>query len=151
MIKKSHLFIIILIFLHHCGYTPIYKGLVNANFAIVIKEIRGDRDLGNSIKSNLNRYRITDGKKLFYVSASSNYLKNSISKDTTGKTTEYQLKAVTVFKIEKENIIKEIKITESFNMKSKNNKFEENEYELILKESMANTIVQKLILQLNRL
>ena len=80
-----------------------------------------------------------------------NLFKNSISKDTTGKTTEYQLKAVTVFKIEKENIIKEIKKIESINMKSKDNKFEESEYELILKENMAKTIVQKLILQLNRL
>tara|TARA_Y100000768_G_scaffold148347_1_gene110692 strand:+ start:2069 stop:2446 length:378 start_codon:yes stop_codon:yes gene_type:complete len=125
--------------------------MINANFAVVIKEIRGDRDLGNSIKSNLNRYQTTEGEKIFYVSASSTYLKNSISKDTTGKTTEYQLKAVTIFKVEKENIIKEIKITESFNMKSKDNKFEESEYELILKENMAKTIVQKLILQLNRL
>ncbi len=151
MVKKSYLLILILIFLHHCGYTPIYKGMINANFAVVIKEIRGDRDLGNSIKSNLNRYQTTEGEKIFYVSASSTYLKNSISKDTTGKTTEYQLKAVTIFKVEKENIIKEIKITESFNMKSKDNKFEESEYELILKENMAKTIVQKLILQLNRL
>ena len=151
MIKKSYLFIIILIFLHHCGYTPIYKGTINANFAIVIKEIRGDRDLGNYIKSNLNKYQATEGKKIFHISASSTYLKNSISKDATGKTTEYQLKVVSIFKVEKENIIKEIKITESFNMKSKDNKFEENEYELILKENMANTIVQKLILQVNRL
>ena len=45
------------------GTPQFTKGLVNADFAIVIKEIRGDRDLGNSIKSNLNRYRITDGKK----------------------------------------------------------------------------------------
>ena len=36
-------------------------------------------------------------------------------------------------------------------MKSKNNKFEEAEYEMILKENLATSIVQRLISQLNRM
>ena len=151
MFKKIFLTLFILFLFNSCGYTPIYKGIVNANFNIILNEINGDRDIGNFIKSNLNRYETNSSDKEFNVSVSSNYQKNSISKDTTGKTTEYELKAVSVFKIEKNNKFKEIRIVETFNMKSKNNKFEEAEYEMILKENLATSIVQRLILQLNRM
>jgi len=120
MFKKIFLTLFILVLFNSCGYTPIYKGIVNANFNIILNEINGDRDIGNFIKSNLNRYETNSSDKEFNVSVSSNYQKNSISEDTTGKTTEYELKAVSIFKIEKNNNFKEIKIIETFNIKLKN-------------------------------
>ncbi len=151
MFKKTYLIIFCLLIFNSCGYTPIYKGMINANFKIIVNEIRGDRDIGNFIKSNLNRYEVIDSEKIFRINVSSNYSKNSIAKDTTGKTTEYQLKLISIFEVNNKEIIKEIKITETFNMKSKDNKFEESEYETILKENLVSSVVQKLLLQLNRL
>ena len=151
MFKKIFITIFIFIVITSCGYSPVYKGFKNIDFAVAVDEVKGDRDIGNLIKSNLNRYSSSPGDKIFSVKVFTRYSKNSIAKDTTGNTTDYRLKVESTFQIQTDELIKKINITETFDMKSKTNKFEELESETILKENISNTIVNKLLTLLTRL
>lgn len=150
MYKKSIILIVFFIMLNNCGYAPLYKGS-NSKFSIEIMKQDGNRDINNLLSSNLERFsnKSKETKKNYEIMINSLYAKNIIAKDAKGKSTDYQLKIDIKFKINIEGKSKIINFTETFNMKGQNNNFEEKEYETIIKKNMVNTIVQKLILQLN--
>ena len=151
MYKKSLILIVIFIILNSCGYAPLYIES-NSKFSIEIVRQDGDRDINNLLSSNLKRFsnktsEVTE--KNYKIMINSLYAKNIIAKDAKGKSTDYQLKIDINFNINIEDKTKIIKFSEIFNMKGQDNNFEEKKYESIIKKNMVNTIVQKLILQLN--
>lgn len=148
---KKNLIIIFLFFLTSCGYAPMYSSENNTNFKISIIENNGDRDINNLINQNLKRYSNENSNDNLDIKINSVYGKNSIAKDTTGNTTDYEIKISTIFQIKTDNIEKEIIISENFTFKSLSSNFEELEYEKTVKENMVRNIIQKFILQLSRL
>lgn len=148
MHKKSLILIVLLVMLNNCGYTPLYLGS-NSNINIEVIEQNGDRDINNLLISNLKRFSNKSGDRNYEIAINSSYEKNIIAKDTKGKSTDYRLITEVNFKINIEDKTKVINFTETFNMKGLNNNFDEREYESTIKKNMVNTIIQKLILQLN--
>ena len=136
--------------LNNCGYVPLYLGS-NSKFSVQIIKQNGDRDINNLLKSNLKRFsNKSEATKVNYeLIINSLYAKNIIAKNAKGKSTDYQLRIDVNFKINTEGKTKIVNFTETFNMKGQDNNFDEKEYESIIKKNMVNTIVQKLILQLN--
>ena len=122
------------IFLSNCGYAPLYKGINESAFKISLSEISGDRELNNYINANLRRYSLSKSEKLFVIKVVTDYKKSIISKDSTGKATNYQLVANSLFNINYQDSItgevfnREIVVTENFNMKSMTYKTDEKEY-----------------------
>ena len=152
MMKKISLIFLILLFFQNCGYTPIYSKNQNVDFYIEsITFNDGDDDLAEHIRFNLNNYlNQKDGKK-YKISTNIEYKKIETSKNALGVAEEYDLSSNIIFKIEGDNLNKNINIKESFKMDNFNDEFEEREYEQIVKKSMARSIVSKLLIQLSRL
>lgn len=150
MYKKFIILTVLFVILNNCGYAPLYLGS-NSKFSIQIVKQSGDRDINNLLSSNLKRFsnKSEDTKVNHEIIINSLYEKTIIAKDAKGKSTDYQLRIEVNFKINTEGKTKIVNFTEIFNMKSQDNNFDEKKYESIVKKNMINTIVQKLILQLN--
>ncbi len=146
MIKKKLVIISLIFVLTSCGFTPIYLKNNNVNFSIEQVSYTGDRELNNFLKTNLNQYKNKDVGNKIYIEAKSEYNKIVLSKDGTGKVTNYELVAEVIFLIKSSN--KKIKISEKKIMESMADKFEETKYERSIKQSFASSITYKLISEL---
>ena len=144
--KKSIILISIIFFLTQCGFTPIHLKNKNLNFSIEKISYTGDRELNNFLKTNLDQYKNEKVNNKIYIEANSIYKKIILSKDKTGKVTNYQLEAEVIFLIKPLN--KKINITEKKIMDSKDDKFEETRNERSVKQSFASAISQKILLEL---
>mgnify|MGYP001199246112 CR=1 FL=1 len=146
MIKKNIILISLLFFLTNCGFTPIHLKNTDLNFSIEQVTYTGDRDLNNFLKTNLIQYKNEKINNKIYVEANSTYKKIILSKDNTGKITNYQLEAEVIFLIKPLN--KKIKIKEKKIIDSKDDKFEEARYERSIKQNFASSIFEKLSTEL---
>jgi len=150
MLKKTFIVLLFSLILSGCGYVSVYKNIGQFNYKILIVEHTGDRDMKNLINSQLKKYSEIESDKIFKIKINTNYEKNITAKDTAGKATDYQIRVTSNFNVESETINKIIKINETFSVKAMDNKFEEQRYDTIIKNNIANTIVKRIILQLSR-
>jgi len=147
--KKIILNIFVFLFLSHYGFSPIYSKNNNQNFDLNIISIKGDRLINNSIISNLNRNKNDQTTNKFDIEIATEYEKIINSKDKTGATSSYQLKASSEFNIKNENFNERVTFTEKFIMDKNENLFDEKNYERTIKKSFASSISGKIILKLN--
>ena len=146
MIKKIKILLLIVFFIPSCGFTPIYSNKNIGNISIEQLGFNGDRTLNNYLRSNLNRYKNRDSEKKIFLEVDTNYQKNILSKDATGKIYEYQLVAEVIFTINQNK--KKLIFTHKRNMKNMEDKTDERNYEASTKQSFANLITQELITKL---
>ena len=149
--KNISKFILILLILNSCGYSPMFKDFNDLDFSINIKETYGARKRNNLIITNLKSYTQIEATKKYEISVDTDYNKNIIAKDSTGAATEYKIVISSNFKINSTNFNEEISFTESFNMQSMSNKLDEKDYEENIENNLTNTITRKLILKLSQL
>ena len=152
MLKNKIIFVFIITLLSNCGYTPVYvNNDNNEKFQIEMVEFRGDALINKFINLNLRQYYKYQGSKKYLITMNSEFSKNSISKDKTGKTTEYKLNANVEFKIILEEGEKSLNFSELYYMKSGDNLIDERDYERNLIEGFSSTTTQKLIAELSKL
>tara|TARA_Y100001970_G_C14034222_1_gene750209 strand:- start:558 stop:1016 length:459 start_codon:yes stop_codon:yes gene_type:complete len=151
MYKKILIFLFILTGLNSCGFSPIYTDNSNKNFNIQIIEKSGDRDSNNFIELNLKNYLNDKNENKFVLKIYTEVQKDSIAKDTSGKTTDYELEVISNFQITYKDNVKNVKITESFSYKSIDDKLTELNYEKSIKKNISSIIVQKLLSHLSRI
>ena len=144
--KKYIIFISLIFFLTHCGFSPIYLKNSNINFSIENVNYKGDRDLNNFLKINLEQYKNEKSDRKILIEAESEYEKIVLTKNTAGEVTNYKLVAKIIFLIKPTN--KEINITEEEIISSMDDKFEETRKERATKQNFAKTISNKLISEL---
>ena len=77
--------------------------------------------------------------------------KESIAKDSSGKTTDYQIKIKSTFNINFEGKSNTINLTETFDYKSIDDQFKQEKYENTIKENISKIMTQKLVSQLSRI
>ena len=152
-LKTISILLSFLILINHCGYTAQYAKKRDLDFSIQINNLTGDRDFNNSLKSELNRYFNIEKAKIknFIINATSNYDKNTILKDSSGKPVEYELKITVNFEVNIDETKKNIVIKDSFEMKKIDDAFEENKYEKTIKNNFAKIIKEELIFYLLRM
>jgi len=149
MIKKIPAIILILLFLQGCGYTPMYSKNQKVNFYIQSIEFNdNDKDLASFIKSNLNNYFTKNTGTNFTINTLIKYEKTAVSKTAESVVEEYNLKTSVSFQVKSKNIDKMINVSETSNIKNFSDEFEEREYELMIKKSMARSITSRLLIQL---
>jgi len=146
MLKKKIIIFSLILFLTNCGFTPVYLNNSKVNFSIEQINFKGDRELNNFLKLNLNRYKNVNNDDKIFIEANTKYEKNVLSKDVTGKATSYQLIAEVEFLIKPNN--KKIIVTEKKIMDSMDDNFEENRYERSAKQGFASLMSTKLISEL---
>ena len=98
--KKISLFILIL-FISHCGYTPIYNIDNKTKIKINILSTQGDKKINNLLVSDIKKISRNDFEKEFDVKINTSFIKLIIAKDTKGVATDYQLKVISTFEIMK--------------------------------------------------
>ena len=148
--KKILLLNLLFFILIGCGYTPMYSANKKVNFYIEsINFENSDREISNFIKTNLSNYLSENDGKKFKIDASIDYSKNSISKNTSGKTDEYELSFEVNFLISYDDQNKSLLIKEVSRMKNFTDEFEELQYERSIKKNMARSITSRLTMQLS--
>ena len=149
MFKKVFSFIAVLFLLTSCGYTPMFSNLEKNNIFIEIQNVEGDRTINNLIKKRLLQYQKNiNAEKKYKIEILSDYKKLIITKDAAGVITNYRLTADVSFKINYNDSLKTIIFKEKFDIKKGDSLFEEQNYENLIKQDIANLIVQKFIFQL---
>ena len=144
MIKKFTI-VITLIILTGCGFTPMHSKKNNNNFSIEQINFSGERELNNFLKIGLTRYKSSSDKK-FFIDVESEFLKIILTKDKTGKITNYELIADVTFKL-KSN--KEIEFSEKKIIENMNDNFEQTKKERAVKQIFVTSMINKLITQLS--
>ena len=149
---KKYIYIILIpLFLFSCEYKPIYSDKNDYNFSIEKINFEGNSEINNLVEKKLIRFLNRNVNKKFIITTISSYKKISQSKNLTGKTTDYLITIEIIFKIEKGNEQKTLIKREEFLIKNFSDKFEENKLEKTKKESLVNSMVNELIIQLSRI
>jgi outer membrane lipopolysaccharide assembly protein LptE/RlpB len=146
MIKKFAYLLIIFFFITSCGFTPIYSNKKINNISIEQLNFTGDRTLNNYLKSNLSRYKNRDSSRKIFLEVTTDYQKNILSKDSSGKINKYELVAEVIFTINSNN--QKLVFLQRKIMENMNNKSDERSYEISTKQTFANIIANELIDQL---
>lgn len=150
--KHKLIFILLICFiLNSCGYSPMYIDNKNYNLKILISEKKGDREINNLIETNLKNYLNSESNNIFKIKINSNYEKKSLAKNTSGKTTDYEMSININFQINYQQEIKEVTFFETFKYKSMDDKISEINYESSIKKNMVDIIVRKLISNISRM
>lgn len=142
---KNITLIFLLLFLYNCGYTSVYKNQETQDFAINVTGLKGDREMNNLIKNEINLYSNKNSIKIFNIEINTDYEKTVITKDSAGNITDYTLAATSTFTINLENLTKTVQFTESINIKNLSDTFEQNNYEKNIKRNFASSLREKLI------
>lgn len=145
---KTIFWISILIFLTQCGYTALYKDNKNHNIKITLNEMSGDNQINQLIKTELKNYFKTDTKNEYILKINTNFKKDIITKDATGKPLEFRLELTTNVNINfgEKNI--ETEFNETFNITNSSDTFELRKYENIVKRNFARSTKEKIIFKI---
>ena len=149
MFKKILTLVFILNFLSSCEYKPIYSSSNKSNYQIIITDLSGDKNLNKYIVENLKRSSQKNSTEIIRIKLNSDYSREILAKNTLGSTTDYQVKAIAKFEINKNEIKEELVVSEKFNYQKISDSYEEKSYEQTIKRNLASSISQKLILRLS--
>lgn len=149
MLRKVLLIFFVTVLLTNCEYQPVYSNLNKSNYKIIVTESTGDDKFNKYIIENLKRNTQQKSNKIINLKIDTSYSKIILAKDTTGSITDYQVKAASKFTIEKSGNIENLIITEKFNYQKMSDKFEEKSYEQTIKNNLAVSTSQKLIIRLS--
>ena len=151
MLKKLLPVIIVLFLSTSCGFEPKYKGFDEVNFILKLQNASGDRELNNAIKSQLSRYdNDKDNYNILKLDLDSKFEKISISKNSKGEITRYNLRAEVSLKITSDEKQRDVFLIEEFKIDKISDTVEEKNYIQIIKKDFAQSIVRRLILDLRK-
>ena len=151
MLKKLLPIIIILFLSNSCGFEPKYKSFDGVDFILKLQKSSGDRELNNAIKSQLSRY--DNGKydyNIIKLDLDSKFEKISISKNSKGEITRYNLRAEVSLKITSDEKERDVFFIEEFKIDKISDTVEEKNYIQIIKKDFAQSIVRRLIFDLRK-
>ena len=149
MFKKILTLVFILNFLSSCEYKPIYSSSNKADYRIIITDLSGDKKLNKYIVENLERNSQKNSLEIISIRINSKYSREILAKNTLGSTTDYQARAIAKFEINKNGIMEELVINEKFNYQKITDSYEQKSYEQTIKNNLASSISQKIILRLS--
>lgn len=149
MFKKNLLLLTVLLVISYgCGYSPTFKNLNNKKFKIETEEINGDNLVNSYITSKLRVYSNNNGEDLYKINILTNYEKKDLSKDKTGKITNYELKFRVEFEVNSTIKNKKIIFEENFILNNLDDAYNNYQNENLTKKDFANIAVEKLIEEL---
>jgi|TARA_E500000178_G_scaffold217407_1_gene214613 hypothetical protein len=113
--------------------------------------ISGDRDLNNFIEEKVKKFNDKTSNKKISIIAKTNYSRETQTKDKSGNTTQYKLKANVEFLVTVNNTTLEIDLNESLSMNKLNDEFEQKNYEKSTKDQFSTIFVNRLLINLSRI
>lgn len=142
--RKISLFILIL-FISHCGYTPIYNNDYKTKIKINVLDIEGDNKINNLLIADIKKISRNDYEKEFNFNIKTNFTKTITAKDAKGEASNYQLKLITIFELIKENENEIFSFEEKIDIENNSNLFEQKKYENNIKITFTKSIINKLM------
>ncbi len=149
--KFKYFFIILILLLNSCGYSPMYSSTNKTNFYLKEINLKGDEFIIKEVKNNLNNFSQNNSEKKISINGKITYTKNSQTKNLAGDTTQYRLNALSEFSLKTANKEINFSFNESFDMKNFDDEFEEKNYENSIKKNFAGSISSRILLQISRL
>ena len=152
MLRNVLLLLIIATISSNCGFTPMYSTNSNINFEITAAEFSGNTQMNNFIENKLNKYSKTSSEKKFNIKINTKFQKISIAKDTTGKTTNFNLIcSLDLILISRNNDTERYvtSFSESIIIKNNKNKNEQSNYEKNIIDNLSQLLLNRLIFQLS--
>ena len=147
MLKKFVLFIILVLVISGCDYSPIHSIKTN-NIEIKIISMSGDKEINNNLSKELEKKSKASSEKMEVI-INTNFSKRVLAKDTKSFATDYELQVIGNFELKKDDKSKSFKITEKFRYKNLNDNYEQKNYEKMIKINLAQIIISKLNLRIN--
>ena len=147
MLKKFVLFIILVLVISGCDYSPIHSIKTN-NIEIKIISMSGDKEINNYLSKELEKKSKASSEKMEVI-INTNFSKRVLAKDTKSFATDYELQVIGNFELKKDDKSKSFKITEKFRYKNLNDNYEQKNYEKMIKLNLAQIIISKLNLRIN--
>ena len=141
--------LILITFVYGCGYTSIYEEM-KKDLNINILDMRGDFEINNYIKNDLKISSNKDSTNIYNLNIESEYNKIILTKDATGKVTDYNIEMNVKFILVSNNN-KNILYKENFKIKKNDDNFEQSNYERDIKRNFSKIVQEKLILELIKL
>ena len=147
MIKKIITFLIFIIIVSGCDYSPIHSNKEN-NIEIKITSVTGDPEINDYLSKELKKRSKNSSEKV-EVKINTNFTKRILAKDTKSFATDYELKVNGNFELKNKENSQSFTISEKFRYKNLNNNYDQNNYEAMIKKNLTKTIVSKLSLRIN--
>ena len=147
MLKKFVLFIILVLVISGCDYSPIHSIKTN-NIEIKIISMSGDKEINNYLSKELEKKSKASSEKMEVI-INTNFSKRVLAKDTKSFATDYELQVIGNFELKKDDKSKTIKITEKFRYKNLNDNYEQKNYEKMIKLNLSKMIISKLNFRIN--
>ena len=141
--------LILLTFIYSCGYTSIYQEM-KKDLQINILNMEGDFEINNYIKNNLKILSNKNSSNIYDLNFETEYTKIILTKDATGKATDYNLEMSVKFVVVSNNN-KKIFYKQNFKIKKNDDNFEQANYEREIKKNFSKIVQEKLILDLVKL
>ena len=152
--QKKIFTILLLLFLSSCGYEAIYSKKNSKNYKFFISELNfiGDRDINLRMKEKLKNYTLNEKDKNFTIKISSTSTKVIAAKNTSGDAVTFKNTIAANIDVSMKGKFKNnFVIVESFNYNNNSNRFSLKRYEREIKNNLAETITDKLILKLSNI
>ncbi len=141
MIIIRYITFILLIFTLSCGYKAV-NNLESFNFTIGKYELIGDRKVNYVLERNFKRFQTNNNGKNYKVLAKSKKNISTLSKDSAGKISTYNIEIIVELEIFKnQKLIDNIEFKKDTNYDNLNSKFELKQYENILLRDLVEEIV----------
>ena len=153
MLKKTFILIFFL-FIYSCGYQPIYskKNIDNNSFSINQLIFEGDKNINLRMKEKLNSYKLIKKDRNFTLKIKSDSEKMILAKNLAGDPTDFKITVTIIVEIISENGKKNIlRVEEDFKYSNSASKFSLRRYEKEIKNNLAETSTEKLILRLSNI
>jgi uncharacterized lipoprotein YehR (DUF1307 family) len=146
--------LLLFLFLSSCGYEAIYskKNYKNYNFFISKLSFIGDRDINLRMEEKLNNYTLNEKNKNFALKIFNSSTKEIAAKNTLGDAVTFKNTISTNIEVSMNGEFKNsFVIVESFIYNNNSNRFNLKRYEKEIKNNLAETIADKLILKLSNI
>ena len=153
MIKKTLLMLVFLSIMA-CGYERVISKKDNNKYNFSLNEItfKGDRVLNLKVKEKLNVYKINKTDKNFKLIINTTSEKIIIAKDLKGDPTNFKnITTLYVDVLVSNNIKRKLTYKASYNYSNDKNKSNLKNYEKRIKKNLAETVTNKLILELSNI
>lgn len=149
MKKNIFLFLILFIFLQHCGYSPIYSNVDNFKFNFNIIEIQGNENMNNIVSSQIKKYSNNSGAKNYDLKIQTQYKKDILTKNKKGEATNFTIKTKIEFKIVNTNKNQIFSFEEEIKSSAIDNQYELEKYENSIQNNFIKSKIDELILNLS--
>ena len=152
--QKKIFSLLLLLFLTSCGYEAIYSKKNSNNYNFFINELSfiGDRDINLRMKERLNNYTLNKKNKKYSLKISNTSTKEIVAKNTLGDVVTFKNTIATNIEVSMNGEFKNsFVIIESFIYNNNSNRFNLKRYEKEIKNNLAETITDKLILKLSNI